>query len=1179
MFCKGEYRNDKKAYGVICNHTKKYFEAVLINNGNIESAYKKDESGEYAFGNVIAREMSTVVLNGIRSCNSRNGNAMAFELGVLTQHEFTRARVDYLIQLTSGEMCGCAITSDDKYIELLYDVSVSIPEGIEYVKLTTSSKKDIIVGDADDVVVRSVEEIALEKEDITWLKDKKYYIVNDDEKAEQIFSFLDNYNGIIAYDTETTGLRINCFGKINSKYQRELEQHNKDNPNEQLRADKLVGIIYCVEPNVSYYFPCGNRKFKNLYDDKNSPIRQKIINNIKARYTVGDLKDSDGDMADYVRKTNPEDFTSDIILMERNRDILTTKHIVPHGGSFEWKVGWLYEIDTNIKDDTMLLHQIMYKFRSTTRNSGEPSNLKYLAKVELGIDQWELNDFFPDFKEDDGGEIRVKAGSRKKKQNSKIDFSYMTYEGTKVYAPTDGDVTFQLLLKYKKDMIENHPEQVYIYNVEVIVECAIGYMEFYGHRINEDKILGVRDRTKAKIVKIESEIRQIANYSSEKELKQYNELKELLDKSNENPDDSELLNEIIKMTAELKNTINNDEDHPLNLASPAQVAELFYVKLGIPFKSGEKMSVAKGQLKGLLKEKNEDGSPKYPIVHLYSEYKKEDTLVTKFFDNLPYFMYPGGIIFSHYGQISTATGRMSCNKPNAQQYPKSVTSIVEPRDGYVMMDADYSQIEYRVLVALSNNTKLAELFSDPDSDYHTLMASQMYSVPYASVTPKMRSDAKSFNFGIPYGMGLGSLAILLTGVNNQRTREEAAEKYELYFKDQPMTRKFFDQVKEMAQVKKYTKTFWNRYRYYSFTDADGNENNAKKAAALRQAGNAVIQGTAADIFKISVARNFMYIRENNLLGDLLIINMVHDEQLMEVNVKKLNMQRILRDVGINMQFKLNGFPPLYIGAGIGSAWGKAKGKMAEIHPNLLEQLSREADNIPIRHSEDEDVEPKEVLKYFDSRVLGFRRQKVIDYITNPENFNQAMHPSIGGLINLQFNYGRGGEAKAYMGGKYSDEEFLLLNLADFIAENNLDVKAEWFKATDTSIEEEEDKEYDENEDGELEIAEEEEKVFSLVDESNKFYGSSLQDIIGIFGTCVLDGMGVCGIDMRNMYYKKKDTIVDYLAEKVCDEKADGALEIVYLLEGNVLNHTGVYVKNLNPSRIDAIFKAKNTTLA
>lgn len=1539
----GEYRNDKMTYGLIVDHTKTETEVALFNKGQVVSAFKRNTTGDYAFNSVEAKEVALTILDGIRSCTSKNGSPALFEGGVLTQHEFVKKQISYTIQISNNEMCNCFIQSDKFEISSNLSNNAVIPP-INYVKLTVY-KKDLVVNDVDEVIVRSVEEIALEKEDITWLKNKKYYIVNDEETAEKLFTFLDNYNGVIAYDTETTGLRINCFGKINSSYQRELIKYNEEHPDEQLRADKLVGIIYCVEPNVSYYFPCGNRKFKNLYEDLDNPIRNKIIANIKARYTIGDLKDSNGDMADYVRNTKPEDFTPDVILMERNRTILTTKYIVPHGGSFEWKVGWLYEIDTNIREDTMLMHQIMYKFRTTTSNRGEPSNLKYLSKVELGIDQWELNDFFPDFKEDDGGEIRVKAGKRKKKQNSKIDFSYMTYEGTRVYAPTDGDCTLQLYLKYKKDMLQNHSEQIYLYNVEVIVECAIGYMEFYGHRINEDKIFGVRDRTKAKVAKIESEIRQIVNYSSVKELELYNDVINLIERSEKDTDNKELLKELINKSDELKAEMDNNTEHPLNLASPAQVSDLFYNKMGIPLGQGEKASVAKGQLKALLKEKNEDGSKKYPIVHLYSEYKKEDTLITKFFDNLPYFMYPGGIIFSHYGQISTATGRMSCNKPNAQQYPKSVTSIVEPREGYVMLDADYSQIEYRVLVALSNNEKLAKLFADPDSDYHTLMASQMYGVPYASVTPKMRGDAKSFNFGIPYGMGLGSLAILLTGANTPRTRDEAAEKYELYFKDQPMTRKFFDQVKEMAQVRKYTKTFWNRFRYYSFTDADGKENNAKKASALRQAGNAVIQGcvsagtkiqtkdygivniedvvnrhllvwngenwtngdvlysgkkrkcivtfstgqrficspthkflvrsykgndrfvecqdlrgsnistnphrvvinkeyepsdylytsdngidnlglshnaknvflsnignsfkigvvlgrlasdgsifkrdiggnsirhivaehevevadilmdymkslkpirndcklrenrnermtyidtysqslvneitdlsiknsvhknifmdtellrgfirgmfdgdggvsgkcitlvfgtqdefepmcrdiqkaltflgircrynkydyrhklsivtydnkrfmelvgfisdekirkgnalktvkdnhifgrclnvesveitdeyidmydvcntdegyyvadgiithnTAADIFKISVARNFMYIRENELLGDLLIVNMIHDEQLMEVNVQKLNMQRVLRDIGINMQFKINGFPPLYIGAGIGPAWGKAKGKMAEIHPNLLDQLSEEANNIPLRHPDNVKVNTKDVLDYFHNRVVEFRRQKVISYITNPDNFNKAIHPAVGGLINLQFNYGRGGEAKEYMGGKYSDEEFLLLNLDDFIKENNLDVKAEWFKASQTKEDKEEDKEYtdDDENDDDLDLSEyaEDDRNFTLVDESNKFFGSTVQDIIGIFGVCVLADKRICGVDMRNIYYKKKDALIDYIATKQCNDNDKEALEVVFLLDGNILNNTGVFVKDIDQDKLDKIFKAKN----
>ena len=1181
MFTKGEFSIGDSTYGAIVSHTKLSIETILVVSGTVVSAFKQDLTGSYSYNNTKAKELANLIRNGVKGCTAKNGTPSPFELGAMNQHEFTKTKVNYLIQLYRSELVGAEISSETARVELVYDKNVIIPNNIPYVKLTEVKKTVEIADDElDSVPVRSVQEIALEKEDLTWLQNKKYYIVNDDAQAEQLFTFLDNYNGVIAYDTETTGLKINCFGKINSSYKKTLDKYNAEHPDDQIRADRLVGIIFCVEKDVSYYFPCFNRKFKNLYQDLNSPVRKSIIQNIKARYSVGDLRNSDGDMRDYVLNTPEEQWTPDIILMERVRNILSTKYIVPHNGSFEWKVGWLYEIDTNIKDDTMLMHQIMYKFRSTTSNRGEPSNLKYLAKRELGVDQWELTDFFPNLKEDSTGTVRTKAGS-KGKAGSRIDFSYMDYDGTRVYAPTDGDVTFQLHAMYKKDMVENHKEMEYIYNVELIVSCAIAYMEFYGHRLDEDKIFNAREQTRANIAEIISEIRSMIDYRSDKELEAYNALKKLrsdIESEKDKETKKQLASQLTAFTDNLEKAIEENKEQVINLASPAQVCDLFYNKMGIPF-SGDKQSVAKKEIKALLKEKDDDGNNKYPIVHLYSKYKNESTLMTKFFDNLPYFMYPGGFIFSSYGQISTATGRMSCSKPNAQQYPKVITKIVSPRPGYVMMDADYSQIEYRVLTALAKNDGLAKLFSDPDSDYHTLMASLMYGVPYASVTPQMRSAAKSFNFGIPYGMGLGSLAILLTGKNTPQTRDEAAEKMEDYFRNQPRTRKFFDNIKEMAQVNGYTKTQFNRYRYYSFTDKDGNVNNAKKAAALRQAGNAVIQGTAADIFKIGVARNFTFIRKYHLFGKLLIINMVHDEQLMEVDVQHLNMQRILAEVGRNMQFHLDGYPPLYIGAGIGKAWGYAKGKMAEIHPLLLEQMTKEAENIPVyREDQSTPVDVNEVLAYFDKRVYDFRLNKVKTYMLNPENWYKDIHPAIGGLINLQFNYGRGDDAKAYKGPngeKYTDLEFLMLNIADFIKENNLDVKPEYFKAQELQQDVEEDKEYDDEDeddpDSMLDV-DGDASEFALIDESDKTFGSSVHDLIGVFGACILQKQKICGIDVRNMYYRKKDAIIDYLLKYVCEPEDEGAVQIVWLGAGNVLTHTGIYIKGITPSEFEKQYK-------
>lgn len=1199
MFSRGEFTIDNVTYGAIVSHTKLCTEVILVLSGQVVSAYKNDSTGSYSYNNVRAKELAQVIINGARGCTAKNGMPAPFELGAMSIHEFIKAKVEYLIQEYRGEVVGALIQSERLRAELVYCKENLIPQGIPYVKLTEikKNKTELADDDLDAIPVRSVEEIALEKEDITWLANKKYYIVNDDETAEKLFTYFENYDNVIAYDTETTGLRINCFGKIGSEYMSNLTKYNKENPNEQIRADKLVGIIFCVEPDISYYFPCFNRKFKNLYQDENSVIRKKVIQNIRAKYTLSNPSELDEDMVNYIKNTPDKDLDLGVILMERVRTILETKHLVAHNGTFEWKVGYQYGIDTNIKDDTMIMHKIMYKFRSTTSNRGEPSDLKYLAKRELGMDQWELKDFFPNLKEDKSGTVRSKKKSKKSSGGSRIDFSYMTYEGTKVYAPTDGDVTLQLFHKYKRDLLMNHKEMVYIYEVELIVSMAIAYMEFYGHRLDESKIDNAKNQTLVNMALIEEEIRQAVDYANDNERDAYNKLQQLRKDINSlakatNQEDvdkrTELESHLMEYCDKLKQAILENTQHVINLSAPGQVADLFYDKLKYPLQ-GDKKSVAKNVIKALIKEKDEDGNPKYPVANMYSKYKNEDTLLTKFFDCLQYFMYPGGFIFSSYGQIAAATGRMSCSKPNAQQYPKVITKIVYPRDGYVMLDADYSQIEYRVLTAMAHNEDLAAMFSDPDSDYHTLMASLMYDTPYASVTPKMRSAAKSFNFGIPYGMGFGSLAVLLHGNRKQSSIDDAKEKYELYFKNQPRTRQFFDNVKEMAQINGWTRTLFNRYRYYSFIDKDGNINNAKKAAALRQAGNAVIQGTAADIFKIGVARNFNYIRKNKLFGKLLIVNMIHDEQLMEIDTRKLNVQRVVTDACQNMQFGLDGFPPLFVGAGLGEAWGVAKGKMAEIHSNLLKDLINESKEIPIfrREGIDKETSPQEILDYFNNRIHEFRRKKVYDYLANPENWGKDIHPAIGSLINLQFNYGRGDEASAYKGPngeKYTDQEFLELNIGDFLKENNIQAEPTWFKFNDNmSAEQEDAKEkesegYDDSDEDDIEIddilieSEDTIGVFSEINESDKLFGSSIQDMINIFGCCILVPHKLCGLDIRGYGFRQIDAMVNYIAQFSCDPDDQDAKRVVFLKEGNVLKYTDVYVKNIKSSELEKQYK-------
>lgn len=1308
MVCTGYYKKSDGQYSLIVDYKDSKNIVVYVGSDNtIVSAFKLVNGDKYAYSSKLAESVYETIKLGMSGATSKNGEPVSFKLGGSSLHSFKKKGVSFELQKFNNVPVYLLSDDGSSGICINYSEETMVHPTLDYVKMNSQKIKTSLdsIG-VDEVRVKSLEEVALEK-DTSWLSGKKYYIVNDSATAEKLFSKIENYNGILSFDYETTGLKINMFGQYGSKRKQELEEYNEKNPNSKIEVDKVVGFIYSVKENVAYYFPVGHRKFKNLYDDRDETTL-KTINNIMARYTVGDFRDLQSDYAKFIRSLSVEEFTPDIILMERNRDILQKKNILAHNGSFEYKVSLLYDIDLNLKEDSMLLHQLMYKFRSIRSSKSEPSNLKYLTKVELGVDQLELVDFFPDFKPDKTGTVR---GNKQ----SSIDFSYMDYDSAKAYAPADGDFTLQIWKKYKKDMQLNFPEMEYIYNVEVIVSMAIGYMEFYGLRIDEVKIEQTRQKYLYDMLMTEYKIRESVGYVQKDEEEVYNTIV-AINKELENAEDKEeLYGKRDSLCDKLRSLIANSIK-AINLNAPAQVSDLLYNKLNYPHPEGE-LSVKKNVIKGLTKAKNEDGTAKYPVAIYYRDYKDLSSLITKFFGRLQDFMYPSGFFFSSFGQISTATGRMSCldedtlvttvdgvkkikdvevgdlvycydtdgsvrikpvlnviykgykdcvelkwfssgngntgslictpdhriktkhhgwvqakdclnkkvyhlhrsseerpkidictidstvpvgkrnvydleiegihnfianelcvhncSRPNAQQLPKSVTKIIVPRDNYCTIDADFSQIEYRTLTAMAKEEKLIESFKDPDSDYHTTMASLMYQVPYASVAPDMRSSAKSFNFGIPYGMGFKSLSILLFGDASPSHVAKAMELYELYFKDQPNVRKFFDKVKEVAGIYKFNKTRFNRRRYYNFEDAEGNYSEAKKAMALRQAGNFVIQGSAADIFKIAVARNFMFIRDNKLFGKLLITNMVHDEMLFEVDCDTLNIKKILSEIVKNMEFKIDGFPPLYVGAGVALSWAEAKGKMAEIHPVLANTYIAESENDSLYVSSP--VSSKSVKEYFDKRVFEFRVNKVSDYVKDESNYNKAIEPAIGNLLGLQFDFGVAKEfAKEYTEDNgYTKEEIAnkmrlipLEQLRRFIDEYNLGVDYKLFGGVDLHEEEEEEEGYDDVDENELEEENEEiGGVFALIDESDVPYGISVQDLIRQFGLVVSKELGICGIDLTKVKKSKKDELISLLESSTCSSADEGALNLVFLNYNNILNRTDIYVKDLVTSSV------------
>lgn len=1454
MVCSGLYRkissNKIEEFSLIYKVDGKDVLVYLGKDNNIVSAYKIKSNKKYAFRNKDAEQVYDFIKTAFQGATSKNGTPVPFKYGAGSMHYFKKRNIDYEVQKFNGELVHLIVSATG------FNISLDFYEGdfnevdLDYTEIKVETISNV---DVDDVPVRSLDEIALEK-DISWLKDKKYYIVNDNSTAEHLFSQLEKYKGIVCLDYETTGLKINMFGRYGSKRRAELEKYNLENPDSPIRTDSVVGLIFCVEDNVSYYFPVGHRKFDNLYS-KRDETYIKTIQNIKARYTVGDLRDDLNEYSVFIRNLSESEFTPDIILMERVRDILEKCNILAHNGSFEYKVSLLYNIDLNLKEDTMLMHQLMYKFRSTTSNKGEPSNLKYLTKVEFGIDQLDLKDFFVNYKEDNKGTVR-------NTKSSTIDFSYMDYEGTKAYGPADGDFTLQLYKIYGKDLKSNHKDMEYIYNVEVVVSMAIGYMEFYGLRIDEEKIEKARNKSVEDMMLLEHKIRKIANYTSPKEDDIYSELMEAINNKESTRDKK------LSLFEALREEIDNSSN-VLNLNSPAQVSSLFYDILKYPCKDGDR-SVGKKVIKSLTKAKNSDGSPKYPAVGLYREYKDLSSLVTKFFGKLPDFMYPGGFFFSSFGQISTATGRMSCldedalvttvggvkkikdvkvgdlaycyddsgdirikpvlnviykgykdcveltykkskskttnklvctpdhkiktryfgwkeakdcinkkvyhysdksnvyledckvvsvdevgkrnvydleidgihnfianeicvhncSRPNSQQLPKSITKIIVPRDNYIISDADFSQIEYRTMTALAMEAHLIEQFRDPDSDFHTIMASVMYQVPYASVTPEMRGSAKSFNFGIPYGMGLKSLSILLFGDSTPEHVEKAKELYELYFKDQPNIRKFFERAKETASVYKFNTTYFNRVRAYSFVDAEGKFSEAKKAMALRQAGNFIIQGclsgdtiiqtkeygftriedvancgerlhiwdgnewtkgdvlysgkkrkciitlnddrkivcspnhkflvvyedeskefikcehlvgadksikphrivvnkvyafenssvepvikgfvnkdidslyvktveitdeeidmydiyntdrgyfvadgvithnSSADIFKIAVARNFSFIRRNKLFGKILITNMVHDEMLFEIDCDCINIKKALAEIIKNMEFKLEGFPPLYVGAGVEMSWANAKGKMAEIHPVLANTFIDEAEKESLYVNEPN--KNTDIRDYFNDRVYKFRVNKIIDYLKDENNHNKEVSPIIGNLLSLQFDYGvnkefdseyteENGYSKAEI--ELHKKNIPLEQLKRFIADKEVDIDPGLFKGATIEVEEEKDVAYDDGEDNldEDDFESASNHIFALIEEDTNKYGISIQDLIKEFGLFVSVEMSVCGIDLKKVSKSKKEELYSLLDEHECSFDDEGALQVVFLGANNNLVRTGIYVNNL-----------------
>lgn len=336
---------------------------------------------------------------------------------------------------------------------------------------------------------------------------------------------------------------------------------------------------------------------------------------------------------------------------------------------------------------------------------------------------------------------------------------------------------------------------------------------------------------------------------------------------------------------ELEQSVYQKAGEEFNINSPKQLGIILFEKLKMPYAKKTKTgySTAADVLDKL--------APDYPLVADILEYRQLTKLKSTYADGLANFIDDTGRIHSTFHQTITATGRISSTDPNLQNIPirmelgRLIRKVFFPAQGCIFVDADYSQIELRVLAHMSDDGQLIQAYKEAE-DIHRITASQVFHVPLLEVTDLQRRNAKAVNFGIVYGISSFGLSQDLS-----ISKKEAAEYIERYFETYPKIKAFLDGLVESAKEKGYSLTIFRRRRPLPEISSS---NFMQRSFGERVAMNAPIQGTAADIIKIAMIRVHDRLAEEGLSSKLIL--QVHDELLIEAKTEELEqVKRILSE--------------------------------------------------------------------------------------------------------------------------------------------------------------------------------------------------------------------------------------------------------------------------------------------
>ena len=362
---------------------------------------------------------------------------------------------------------------------------------------------------------------------------------------------------------------------------------------------------------------------------------------------------------------------------------------------------------------------------------------------------------------------------------------------------------------------------------------------------------------------------------------------------------------------ELEKIIYDRAGEKFNINSPKQLGVILFEKMGLP--GGKKTKTGYSTAADVL----EKLAPDHEIVSDILEYRQLTKLKSTYADGLAGYIGEDGRIHSSFNQTITATGRISSTEPNLQNIPirmelgRLIRKVFVPAEGCVFLDADYSQIELRVLAHCSRDERLIQAYREA-KDIHRITASQVFHIPFDQVTDLQRRNAKAVNFGIVYGISSFGLSQDLS-----ITRKEAADYIEKYFETYPGVKQFLDGLVSDAKEKGYARTLFGRRRPMPELSSG---NFMQRSFGERVAMNAPIQGTAADIIKIAMIRVHDRLEKEKMKSRLIL--QVHDELLVEA--RKEEAKKVAAILQEEMMHAADLAVPLEVDMHQGESWYEAK---------------------------------------------------------------------------------------------------------------------------------------------------------------------------------------------------------------------------------------------------------------